>query len=154
MGLDMYLEARRFLWTSFGEGHRGKDDDVAAAIRATLPDMGDLKPTKVVAEAAYWRKANHIHKWFVDNVQEGNDDCGYYNVGREQLTELADLCHEVMEDQERAGELLPTADGFFFGVTKYGEYYYEQTAYTRDRIRELLGNEDLNSWEFYYHSSW
>lgn len=21
-------------------------------------------------EVGYWRKANHIHKWFVDNVQE------------------------------------------------------------------------------------
>ena len=26
-------------------------------------------------EVGYWRKANAIHKWFVDNVQDGNDDC-------------------------------------------------------------------------------
>lgn len=26
-------------------------------------------------EIGYWRKANHIHKWFVDCVQDGEDDC-------------------------------------------------------------------------------
>lgn len=25
-------------------------------------------------EIGYWRKANHIHKWFVDKVQGGDDD--------------------------------------------------------------------------------
>ncbi len=45
----------------------------------------------------YWRKANHIHKWFVDNVQEGNDDCGTYDVSIEQLTELRDLCKKVLD---------------------------------------------------------
>ena len=154
MGLDMYLNARRFLWTGRGPQHRGKDDDVADAIRAAMPEMGSMRPKYVEVEAAYLRKANHIHQWFVDHVQEGNDDCGYYHVDREQLTELADLCDKVLEDRARANELLPTTDGIFFGGTEYGEYYYEQTAYTRDRIRELLGNEDLASWDFQYHSSW
>ena len=27
-------------------------------------------------QIASWRKANAIHKWFVDNVQDGVDDCG------------------------------------------------------------------------------
>ena len=43
-------------------------------------------------EIIYWRKANAIHKWFVENVQEGVDDCGEYEVTVEQLTELRDLC--------------------------------------------------------------
>lgn len=45
----------------------------------------------------YWRKANAIHKWFVDNVQGGNDDCGTYEVYPEQLSELRDLCKQVLD---------------------------------------------------------
>ena len=48
-------------------------------------------------EVAYWRKANAIHNWFVNNVQEGVDDCGYYKVTRDQLKELLRICHKVMK---------------------------------------------------------
>lgn len=43
----------------------------------------------------YWRKANQIHNWFVENVQYGNDDCGIYEVTKDQLEELLDLCYTV-----------------------------------------------------------
>ena len=48
-------------------------------------------------ELAYWRKANQIHKWFVDNIQEGNDDCGYYKVTKEDIESLLKICEEVLE---------------------------------------------------------
>ena len=47
---------------------------------------------------AYWRKANQIHNWFVLNVQNGEDDCGTYEVSEEQLQELLDTCIEVKEN--------------------------------------------------------
>ena len=43
-------------------------------------------------EVMYWRKANAIHKWFVDNVQGGEDDCREYPVSNDQLIELRDTC--------------------------------------------------------------
>jgi len=46
----------------------------------------------------YWRKANAVHKWFVDNVQNGDDDCGTYEVEWEQLMELHDICKRVLEE--------------------------------------------------------
>lgn len=46
-------------------------------------------------EVAYWRKANQIHNWFVENVQNGVDDCGSYEVTKEQLTELLNICEKV-----------------------------------------------------------
>lgn len=46
-------------------------------------------------EIAYWRKANQIHKWFVDNVQGGEDDCGNYEVSEEQLRDLLAACVTV-----------------------------------------------------------
>lgn len=48
-------------------------------------------------EIAYWRKANAIHKWFVDNVQDGIDDCRQSVVTREQLNELLEVCKKVVE---------------------------------------------------------
>ena len=47
-------------------------------------------------ELAYWRKANQIHKWFVDNIQEGTDDCGYYKVERKDVERLLAICEEVL----------------------------------------------------------
>lgn len=58
------------------------------------------KITYIETEEIYWRKANHIHKWFVDNVQNGNDDCGTYYVSREQLRELLDTVTKVLESSE------------------------------------------------------
>ena len=48
-------------------------------------------------EVGYWRKANAIHKWFVDNVQDGVDDCGYYEVSQEQLKNLLHICSLIKE---------------------------------------------------------
>ena len=66
-----------------------------------------------------------IHKWFVDHVQEGEDDCKQYYVSREQLKELLGTCKLVIENHELAGELLPTQDGFFFGSTEYDDEYFK-----------------------------
>lgn len=48
-------------------------------------------------EVGYWRKANQIHAWFVDIVQNGVDDCGYHDeVTREVLEDLLDTCKTVL----------------------------------------------------------
>lgn len=62
-----------------------------------------IKPERisyVEEEVMYWRKANHIHQWFVDNVQEGNDDCGYYYVSPDNLRTLLAVCNEVIMKSE------------------------------------------------------
>lgn len=48
---------------------------------------------------AYWRKANHIHKWFVDNIQDGEDDCGYHReVTERDLRRLLDICKVILDN--------------------------------------------------------
>lgn len=51
----------------------------------------------IVMNIGYWRKANHIHNWFVNNVQNGEDDCNHYIVTKEQLINLLDVCKKVLE---------------------------------------------------------
>lgn len=54
----------------------------------------------IISDIGYWRKANQIHNWFVTNVQDGEDDCGEYEVSKEQLEELLDICREVLAASE------------------------------------------------------
>jgi len=47
---------------------------------------------------AYWRKANEIHKWFVDTVQDGVDDCEYHDeVTEEKIKDLINRCEKILE---------------------------------------------------------
>lgn len=80
MGLDMYLSTNS-----------------KKACRAAQKASGTEEWRFGYGDAIYWRKANHIHKWFVDHVQGGNDDCGTYPVEVDQLIELRDACRKVLE---------------------------------------------------------
>ena len=156
MGLDMYLRGKRYISKHFDE----KDGDRAKAIQELFPELqgkngrwGDDSPIKEVEiEAGYWRKANAIHKWFVDNVQGGEDECRPHYVAREQLQELRDTCQRVLDFRHLANEQLPTADGFFFGGTDYDEWYYKDLEDTIKIIDDCLSLP--TSWDFEYCSSW
>lgn len=100
---------------------------------------------------AYWRKANAVHKWFVDNVQDGVDECQLSIVRREKLVELRDLAGVVLKQPERAPELLPTTDGFFFGGTEYDDWYMRNLQATVRQIDDVLAKYPGN---FAYQSSW
>ncbi len=157
MGLDMYLNARKYI--SNHEWDRSAEPETLTKILGTLDfSPSDLESPRVTVElpVGYWRKANQIHNWFVVNIQNGEDDCKTYEVDREQLAELKDLCDEVLENPEKAEDLLPTSDGFFFGSTDYDEYYLEDLRYTSRLIAKLLDDTRLASGNTYftYTSSW
>ena len=156
MGLDMYLTAKRYMAEWIDAGDAGKQ----SAIQILFPELTDLQsnfgsgsPVKEInVEIGYWRKANQIHDWFVKNVQEGKDECRPHQVYREHLEQLKDLCQQVLADPTKAELLLPTAKGFFFGDTSYGEGYLEDLRYTVDIINRCLTLPD--TWSFEYLSSW
>ena len=53
--------------------------------------------SQIYESIGYWRKANAIHRWFVDNVQNGDDDCGYYEVSKKQLESLLHICKLIKD---------------------------------------------------------
>lgn len=57
---------------------------------------GHFKHLSIFDEVGYWQKANHVHAWFVDKAQGGNDDCSYYFVSKEQFLELKETCEKVL----------------------------------------------------------
>lgn len=165
IGLDMYLSAKKYVSKREGYGQGApanplfeKVIDGSGLAEYCTDESVSIYGATVAVNAAYWRKANQIHNWFVNNVQDGNDNCGEYYVTDEQLEELRSLCNEVLAnrgDTSIAEDLLPPASGFFFGSTDFDEWYYGDIEYTATRLKELLemkgNNYDVS---FYYQSSW
>jgi len=149
MGLDMYLTAKRYV-SEYNE----PDKVISTEIMRHFPELTELQTVQEISvRVGYWRKANAIHKWFVDHVQEGKDDCGNYYVSRDQLTALRDVCERVRDwPGKLAAEQLPTTSGFFFGGTDYDEYYMQDVNNTIQIIDSCL--KLPGSWDFEYHSSW
>ena len=109
----------------------------------------------IMEQVGYWRKANHIHAWFVDKVQDCEDDCDYHNeVSKEDLEDLLDVCQRVLNDHSLADELLPTQSGFFFGSYEYDEYYFDDIKDTIEIIKNVLETTDFDKEMIYYVSSW
>jgi hypothetical protein len=147
MGLDQYLYKKTWV-------NNNRKNNTHQVVDKTVEIFDKEYPLKdleyLVYEVGYWRKANQIHKWFVNNVQEGNDDCKEYYVSDEQIKELYDLCVEIINNPQKAEELLPTHTGFFFGSYEYDEYYMRDLQHTIDILKPLLNCNDA----IYYSSSW
>ena len=147
MGLDMYLTSKRYIYDF---------DDDGKALREQLESfkVNGMEVKELSYRAGYWRKANAIHRWFVDNVQGGNDNCGEYLVETEQLEKLLELVNEVLRNRDKADDLLPTANGFFFGSLIYDEGYFDDLIQTKAIIENVLALDNFNRYDIYYSSSW
>ena len=166
MGLDQYLYAKKYISKfDYSENERKMTPeymDAIANVPQGLTKYGDYMGAEISVVVAYWRKANQIHKWFVDNVQRGNDDCKEYFVSRDQLIELRDLCCNVLNvpagvsTTEHAQSLLPPSDGFFFGSMEIDSWYEQDLQNTIVMINHILKMipQDDTEWSFYYTSSW
>ena len=95
MGLDMYLHAHKYTSKYSEKNLNERLIDVVKEVEPEFPVYDNLKSVIIDIEVGYWRKANHIHKWFVNNVQDGKDDCGEYYVSEEDLKKLLELCKKV-----------------------------------------------------------
>lgn len=112
-------------------------------------DMGLSKKEVINNDAAYWRKANQIRKWFVENLENFQDN-GETKVQEEDLEKLVDTCKKVLADHSLAEKLLPCSEGFFFGDDKYDEWYFNQLEDTVDMIEKVLNETDWDNEEIYY----
>jgi hypothetical protein len=158
MGLDSYLYKITYLGAKYEHNH------ISGSIKITKKDTPvniDLKKiSEIKEEVGCWRKANHIHNWFVKNVQDGKDECQDAWVSLEDLKRLLNTCNEVLKDNSQAPELLPTKDGFFFGSTDYDKYYFQTIQYTVEvceiAIKAIEEDKAIKNFvvDIIYSSSW
>lgn len=194
MGLDMYLSKlpkvknytlaeticfNEELFHSFDNFNKTGLTELFKAF-ITKSELGFYSMEK---EVGYWRKANAIHKWFIENTNEVTD--GSYEVTKQDLEKLKEACETVINgsklddglisigqryqngefvdileegkiiaNPELAKSILPTQDGFFFGNLDYDEYYIEKLKLTVDIIKEALEKTDFDKEYLYYWASW
>ena len=123
----------------------------------------DIKPNRIcyiTEQVAYWRKFNALHGWFINECAAGVDECQNINVEEDKMKELLETLKEVSSNFDKAEELLPPVQGFFFGGDEIDEYYKEDVNSTIKIIEELLEEHEqskehgLYSGDFEYRASW
>lgn len=159
MGLDMYLNAGKYVPRIDYEKSSHDSWTTAEVYNNIVSNAGldkvqsnDIYGAEVSVNVAYWRKANQIHKWFVDNVQDGVDDCNPYPVNLRNLISLRDLCVKALESKDTT--LLPTQEGFFFGDTEYNEWYWKDIEDTITQLNRIIDMPEAKELSYSYHSSW
>lgn len=155
MGLDMYLRARTSFYNwEFNDTYK-QEKIINGKIRETLGlshlDKHDNN-IEISINVAYWRKANAIHNWFVENCQDGKDECQKSYVEPEQLLALRNLCDQAYTTRDATK--LPPTTGFFFGSTNIDDWYWQEILETRDKLDAILNDEALKDFDFEYQSSW
>lgn len=111
----------------------------------------------------YWRKVNPIHKWFTDNCADGDMEktIDGVRVTISDLKKLRDDIKLVLDNKNKAKEVLPTQEGFFFGGYDYDEYYFDSLESTYKWLTGFIENQELDidevfegGYDIYYSASW
>lgn len=162
MGLDMYLYERHYLTS------RGTKKGYTKSNQLTIKVPKEYGSTELVkkklknvkhidCEVGYWRKANAIHQYFLDKCGNGHDNGVDLFPSNADLLELKQICLELLgyygkKFQQKAAELLPTIDGFFWGSTEYDKYYRADLRNTVKIINKLhLDDEYI---QVVYNANW
>lgn len=145
-----------------------------------------IKPERVsyiTEEISYWRKANQIHGWFVNNTEQ-LDDNRLYSVSREHLEELLTDCKKVLEilnsstksikqveggwkdgkpymvdvevydNVDEVMDILPPTEGFFFGSDTIDKWYKGDIEETIEVLTKELSDEIVVYSNYEYYASW
>lgn len=122
MGLDMYLDKKCYI---------GHDKRPSLKIAGIETPVDGKRVQYILEEVGYWRKANAVHQWFVNNIQDGIDDCRSYYVSAEQLQALLDTVNKVLEASELVEGKVANGqtfkDGKFVPILEDGKYIKDST---------------------------
>lgn len=152
MGLDMWLEKEIFIGAQYEHcGITGTVDIQQNGVKIPIQFNRISSITELIG---CWRKANSIHAWFVENVQDGKDECQRTGVSYSEFVKLLNVCKKVLSNPKKyANTLLPTQSGFFFGSTDYDEDYLDDIRHTI-KIIEPIVQEGETGISYFYSSSW
>ena len=182
MGLDMYLSKKTYVkqWD-----FKKPEEQFQVTVKLGGKKFDGVKPERisyVTEELMYWRKANQIHGWFVNNGSEILEEVSY-RLTFEDLQNLLDTCKqvldilnksekkviqvrsgwsggeeiysdvEVFDCEDEVSDLLPPTQGFFYGSDELGEWYKESILETVEFLERGLPKCTEYD-EFEYYASW
>lgn len=181
MGLDMYFSGKVYNAGGYDHMKNTPEAKTYAAILKALDFPAELAGESIQVEirTGYLRKANAIHGWLVQNIQDGRDECQESYFDREKVTELRDICRRILAtvekgepvkqenfgyeyesfpdlklDTDLAKELLEPTQGFFFGSYDMDEYYVYDLEEAEKFLTRMLEHEKFQNMDFYYRASW
>lgn len=93
MGLDMYLNGHKYLWSGSREKPEVKEDG--------------FRLKEKILELGYWRKEPDLHGYIVEKYAGGKDDCTDIELSKEDMQDIISAVRE---------RRLPHTTGFFFGA--------------------------------------
>ena len=126
MGLDMYLEGRRYAWDK---------------IEGMPEELDGFTVKQVILELGYWRKHPNLHGYIVREFAGGKDECQEIELTIDDLKKIA----AAVEANE-----LPETHGFFFG--KSGDAREQDTL---EQLTAAIEWAALGQGRYvYYRASW
>lgn len=182
MGLDMYLAKRQYVknWD-----HMKPEEKHTVTIRkAGKLVKAPYQVKEVTYDVGYWRKANQIHNWFVNNVAENEDwDGDDVWVSKDDLKKLLDLCYQVrkvakiekgmIQNGSRStpngwepimeeGETITNPEEVAAILPTQSGFFFGSTDYDQYYMLDIYNTitileqalEDETDGDFYYSASW
>jgi len=167
MGLDMYLcSLPRIEGMDYDEVHstnvhlrelEEEQNDIYRKVKPHIKHFEEFGMSwkSLREEVAYWRKANQIHHWFVENLHNGQDETLFTEiVTKQNLEDLYNLCLKVLINKNNPHDSLPTRGESFFGTYGYDDFYYRQIEDTKTLLENLLDNFNFETHYLIYQCSW
>lgn len=114
MGLDQYLSRKLYIGANYEHNKVTGSTDIKKDGKPIKIELN--KVNYIEQSVAYWRKANQIHRWFVENIQNGTDDCGEYGLTKEKAKELLDVCNKVLASSKLIEGVVKNGERFVNGV--------------------------------------
>ena len=164
MGLDMYLEARKYVSKFDYKADDNTPTAEYAGVLGAFPvgsdEFGDFAGANVSITVGYWRKANQIHNWFVQECAGGEDDCRPISVDSDKLRTLRATIEFLLSikdepnAEEQARKLLAPAEGFFFGTYEIDEWYWNDLERTKNILDKAISLAEDEGLDITYQASW
>jgi hypothetical protein len=131
MGLDMYLNGRKYLFTNWHKPETHPKEDGYDIKEKTL-------------SLGYWRKHPDLHGFIVNTFASGEDECQDIDLSAEQLQQII----QAVKDKS-----LPKTEGFFFGASDGSED--QETIETLEKaVAWIAAREKYESRDVIYRASW
>lgn len=121
--------------------------------RTNFKSQWNDKDGRMYYQIGYFRKFNALHKYMCD-LDGGRDECQDILIKKEDLIKLLSILDKVNKNHNLADVLLPTQRGFFFGDTKYDQWYFEDVKDAIEMVEIFLEKFDFENYDLIYCASW